>query len=467
MQVKQERGDASHLLPGPATGPNLVAVRVLADAISLALALVLAFVARFDWGWFAFSEDPDLGTLAYVVAGVVWVAAILRGLGARGLYDEDTLVPGGGEFARTWRTFAEGIAVLAFFAFLIRGEQLSRSWFMLGVVFSAILLPLERLAFRRMLAYLRGRGRYRRPVVLIRSGNDPTADDYPRRLAEFDVVGEVGSEELLRGFGDEEPAADSSPGAFLIDSVDWDRDLLWEVVLAAGEQGASVFVLSGLRTVSSHRVTTRDLEGKTVMRVSPPRIAGFRAVEKRFLDLVGALILALPGLVVGVVIAIVQLVSSGRPILYGQMRLGRDGKEFRMYKFRSMRRDAESDSGPTFAEHDDPRRTRFGGLLRRTSLDELPQIWNVLRGQMSLVGPRPERPEFVTRFSEEMRWYRYRLRIKPGLTGLAQALGLRGRSPLESRIEWDNWYIENWSLALDLQILLRTIGAVVRGTNAE
>jgi lipopolysaccharide/colanic/teichoic acid biosynthesis glycosyltransferase len=153
--------------------------------------------------------------------------------------------------------------------------------------------------------------------------------------------------------------------------------------------------------------------------------------------------------------------------MYRQSRLGRDGKEFMMWKFRSMRRDAEAETGPVWADHDDPRRTGFGRFLRRSSLDELPQLWNVLKGDMSMVGPRPERPEFVARFSADMRWYRYRLRIKPGLTGQAQALGLRGKTPLDSRVDQDNWYIENWSLALDLRILAGTLVAVVRGENAE
>ena len=131
-----------------------------------------------------------------------------------------------------------------------------------------------------------------------------------------------------------------------------------------------------------------------------------------------------------------------------------------------MQVDAESGTGPVWAEHKDPRRTAFGGFLRRSSLDELPQLWNVMKGDMSMVGPRPERPEFVEQFSADLRWYRFRLRIKPGLTGHAQALGLRGQTPLDTRVAQDNWYIENWSLALDLQILARTVITVIKGENA-
>jgi len=161
--------------------------------------------------------------------------------------------------------------------------------------------------------------------------------------------------------------------------------------------------------------------------------------------------------------------SSAGPVLYRQRRIGRDGREFEMLKFRSMRTDGEPapgsshaalglavDTGPGGVEGAD-RRTPVGILLRRTSLDELPQLLNVLRGEMSLIGPRPERPEFVDLFGERIERYQDRHRVKSGVTGWAQVNGLRGKTSLRDRIEWDNYYIENWSLRLDLKILLRTI----------
>lgn len=458
MRAEDRGGD------GPNRGRSLVLVHVLLDTLAVTAALCLAGLARFGWGWLAFTEDPELSWKPYVVTGVIWIAVILRALAARSMYDEDTLVPGGAEFARAWKALPEGVAIVAFVAFLVRGEQLSRSWFLLNVAFTALLLLGERRAFRAVLSSLRERGWLRRPVVFVRGPHGAGGDDgpLPRRLAEFDVVEEITSEQLLG-----EEAAAGGSRSYLIDSSDWDRDLLWEMVLAAGQRGSSVFVLSGLRAVSSGRITTRELEGRAVTRVSPPLISGVRAAEKRALDLTVALVLAVPAILVGTVACMIQLLTSGRPVMYRQSRLGRDGKEFMMWKFRSMLKDAESGTGPVWAEHDDPRRTGFGRFLRRSSLDELPQLWNVLKGDMSMVGPRPERPEFVERFSADMRWYRYRLRIKPGLTGRAQALGLRGMTPLDTRVDQDNWYIENWSLALDLQILAGTVLAVVKGENAE
>jgi lipopolysaccharide/colanic/teichoic acid biosynthesis glycosyltransferase len=174
-------------------------------------------------------------------------------------------------------------------------------------------------------------------------------------------------------------------------------------------------------------------------------------------------------------LAVAVKLSSRGPVLFRQRRIGRDGRDFEILKFRSMRIDDEpagppapaklvpipTDLGPGGVEGND-RRTVVGGLMRRTSLDELPQLLNVLRGEMSLVGPRPERPEFVDLFGSRIERYGDRHRVKSGITGWAQVNGLRGRTSLRDRVEWDNYYIENWSLALDLKILLMTLAALVQ-----
>jgi lipopolysaccharide/colanic/teichoic acid biosynthesis glycosyltransferase len=137
-----------------------------------------------------------------------------------------------------------------------------------------------------------------------------------------------------------------------------------------------------------------------------------------------------------------------------------------MWKFRTMVDKAEDDTGPVWADRDDPRCTRFGAFLRRTSLDELPQLWNVLRGEMSLVGPRPERPEFIAQFRQQLPGYMLRHKTKGGITGLAQVSGLRGRTSVERRLELDIEYLEHWSLTLDLKILALTLLRVFRDPNA-
>jgi putative colanic acid biosynthesis UDP-glucose lipid carrier transferase len=161
----------------------------------------------------------------------------------------------------------------------------------------------------------------------------------------------------------------------------------------------------------------------------------------------------------------IKLTSPG-PVLYRQERVTWNGRRFTMLKFRSMPIDSESNSGPVWSRQSDPRATRFGALLRRYSLDELPQLFNVLNGDMSLVGPRPERPEFVAQFRQEIPGYMQKHIVKAGITGWAQVNDLRGSSDLSKRIQYDLYYIDNWSLWFDLRILALTVWHVFRSRNA-
>jgi exopolysaccharide biosynthesis polyprenyl glycosylphosphotransferase len=189
-------------------------------------------------------------------------------------------------------------------------------------------------------------------------------------------------------------------------------------------------------------------------------------VLKRGFDLVlGTIALAVTGPVMLVVATMLRLESAG-PVFYRQERMGLDGRRFQMLKFRTMQVDAEAESGPVWARPDDPRRTRMGAWLRRFSLDELPQLLHVLRGEMSLVGPRPERPAFVDEFRQRVPHYMLRHKVKAGMTGWAQVNGWRGNTSIEKRIEYDLYYIERWSLGFDLKILALTIWTALRPRNA-
>ena len=157
------------------------------------------------------------------------------------------------------------------------------------------------------------------------------------------------------------------------------------------------------------------------------------------------------------IIALLIKWTSPGPVFYRQERMGLDGRPFTVYKFRSMRVDAEDVTGPIWARDDDPRCTPVGRFLRKTDLDELPQIWNVLKGDMSIVGPRPERPFFVDQFKHRFPQYMLRHKVKAGITGWAQVNGWRGNTSLEKRIEFDLYYIENWSVSLDLKIMWMTL----------
>jgi exopolysaccharide biosynthesis polyprenyl glycosylphosphotransferase len=173
-------------------------------------------------------------------------------------------------------------------------------------------------------------------------------------------------------------------------------------------------------------------------------------------------ILAVP---LGVMAILIKLSGKG-PVFYKQTRVGMDQKEFEMLKFRTMAIGAEKEDDPQWTKPDDPRCTRIGAWLRRTSIDELPQLINVIKGQMSLVGPRPERPHLVKQFSEEYKKYMLRHKLKAGMTGWAQIHGFRGDTSLRKRLQYDLSYIRNWSFWLDVWILLRTPRHILRSKNA-
>ena len=199
-----------------------------------------------------------------------------------------------------------------------------------------------------------------------------------------------------------------------------------------------------------------EFAGLPLINLQATPLVGWNLVIKRLFDMSMAILGLLVGAPLLAIIALVVRFSGRGPVFYAQERVGMDGRTFTMYKFRTMRADAEVD-GARMTAPGDPRRTAIGAFLRTLSLDELPQLWNVLRGDMSLVGPRPERPCFIEDFKREIPRYALRHKIKAGMTGWAQVNGMRGNTSIEKRIELDLYYIENWSILLDLKILLRTV----------
>jgi Undecaprenyl-phosphate glucose phosphotransferase len=205
------------------------------------------------------------------------------------------------------------------------------------------------------------------------------------------------------------------------------------------------------------KATLEDLDGTPVINLSQVPLQGWASLVKRMLDLALALPATLVLLPLLPLVALAIWIEDRGPIFYRQERMGLDGRPFEILKFRSMRVHAEASTGPVWATKDDPRRTVVGAWLRRWSLDELPQLWNVLRGEMSIVGPRPERPAFVREFKERLPQYMLRHRVKAGITGWAQVHGWRGNTSIRKRLQYDLYYIENWSLGLDLKILWMTV----------
>ena len=214
------------------------------------------------------------------------------------------------------------------------------------------------------------------------------------------------------------------------------------------------------------RSRVEDLDGLPTINLSETPLEGWSRFLKRGFDLIVATVALIVFSPVMLIVAIAIKLGDRGPIFYRQERMGLDGKPFDIVKFRSMRVGAEKDSGAKWAEKDDPRRTRVGRFIRETSLDELPQLFNVLLGDMSVVGPRPERPQFVEQFRAEFPHYMLRHKVRAGITGWAQVHGWRGNTSIRMRIEHDLYYIENWSLMLDLKILFMTLIHGLKHENA-
>jgi Undecaprenyl-phosphate glucose phosphotransferase len=239
---------------------------------------------------------------------------------------------------------------------------------------------------------------------------------------------------------------------------------LLDLVESTSREGVDVKVVPDLLQFIALRARLEDLDGVPVINLNDVPLQGVNAFIKRCLDVVisaaALLLMSVPGLIISWLIKR----SSQGPIFYTQERMGLDGKQFNVYKFRTMPLNAESDSGPVWADEDDPRATGVGSWLRRHDLDEWPQFWNVLVGEMSIVGPRPERPFFVAQFKHRIPQYMLRHKVKAGITGWAQVNGWRGNTSLEKRIEFDLYYIENWSVTLDIKIMWLTLVRAVTAT---
>jgi Undecaprenyl-phosphate glucose phosphotransferase len=342
---------------------------------------------------------------------------------------------------------------------------------------SILLISLGHLVHRRAAALLRDQG-WAEVRVLVVGGGEVGQMIVQKLLYSpgmgYRVVGLVNGQSALQ-----------VQGAPLLGTVDQLRELIAEHeideviigepeatheelmrVISLCERGrVSIKVFPDLFQIMASEISIGHLNGLPLLNVRDVALHGWNVGMKRAMDLIVAalgLIFLSPFLLL--VALLVKLDSPG-PVLYAQERMGLDARPFWCLKFRSMRQDAERD-GPGWTTKDDPRCTRVGRVLRRTNIDELPQLINVLIGEMSLVGPRPERPIYVEQFRRAIPRYMERHREKAGITGWAQVNGLRGDTSIPERTKYDLWYIENWSLALDIKIFLRTVLRFGSGSNA-
>lgn len=357
--------------------------------------------------------------------------------------------------------------LLLHFPFLVARRAMSGPVLLLGMCLTMGLVLVVHLVFRWLQPYLQARGIGFDRTLLIGAPDDcrTVADQLVRHYgSQYPILGYLGppapETSQMRRLGDpgklERVLHTQRVDHVLIASVHHEYEEVLRIVDLCADYEVTCRVLPDLFELITGRVTVGEVEGLPTITLGETPLSGSGAVVKRLEDLVLALIgLLITGLVMLILGPIIKLTSRG-PVLYAQARVGLDGKVFTMYKFRTMRVDAETETGPVWAKPTDPRTTWIGKFMRRNNLDELPQFYNVLKGDMSVVGPRPERPFFINEFKQQIPHYMRRHLVKCGLTGWAQVCGLRGETSIQDRTRYDIWYVENWSLWLDLKIIFMT-----------
>lgn len=445
-------------------------LNLLADALAVGLALWLAYRLRFS-GWPIPLLHDVPGARVYVLALpwvilVVWLSAQYTGL-----YLQRRGISGVDEFSRVIKAAGAAFLLILGFTFFYREVSYSRVVVFYAWIFSIAFMSFFRSLLRRWQVNWRRQGVGVSRVALV--GLTESALQVAQTIRRFPglgyrMIGVVSGEEQapeawngLRVLG----SLADLPRLLKSETLDeiivalpaGDRAGLEKLLLEAGDLGVEFRIVSDLFGIITNPLETDELNGIPLFALKhSPLARPLARAAKRLLDFSGSafsLILLSP---LFLVLALAVKAGSAGPVFYRQERVTRGNKPFRIYKFRSMRQDAEQGTGPVWASKEDDRRTPIGSFLRKTSLDELPQLLNVLRGEMSLVGPRPERPHFVEQFKQTIPRYLERHKVKAGLSGWAQLHGLRGNTPVEERTKYDLWYVENWSLALDIKIILRT-----------
>lgn len=455
---------------------------VVSDALAIEGAFVLSYWLRFDsplTSWF----PVELGVPpfdAYLYGSLFVIPAWIFLFKSRGLYRPRRTVHFSEEFFPVVRVVFLGMLIVMAAAFFYRAFSFSRLVFGLLGLSSVILLSFGRYVVMKFEQWWYSTGRDTKSVILI--GSNPTAARVYEMIASQPSLGyrilgyfTAGPKRSLSGttaqFLGTLPKVplfvrNNNVDVILIALSSKDHPLLLDLIRECEGLNTEMLMVPDLVDLMTSRVRITELEGIPFLQVKEAALSTWNQIIKRGFDIVTAALVLLLASPVMILIAIMVKLTSHGPVFYLQERIGLDGKPFKVIKFRTMKTDAEKESGPVWARKDDPRTTSIGRILRRFSLDELPQLLNVLKGEMSIVGPRPERQFFVDRFKGQIPKYLDRHRVKTGMTGWAQVNGLRGNAPIEERTKYDVYYVENWSLVFDLKIISKTLRAVLFGSDA-
>jgi len=443
------------------------------DLVIIATAWLISYPIRFLYLTSHFPPIhgvPSFGQYAYLGAGIIALWFFVFFLG--GVYRSRRTQKIGLELEAIAKCHTFAFLTLVAMVFLVLGDRYSRAVLLVFYVLTFALLVFERILIRSLTHSLRRHGFNLRVTLVV--GNNEISAAFIERLRLHPELGliikgvvQLESENLLLQKTDLPILGTSADLTAVLETHGIDqvilalknsqRDQLDLILASLVDQNVDVRIIPDLHQYITLGCEVEEFEGLPLISLNQSPIVGWNRVAKRISDVIYASVaLVIFSPLMAVVALSIRFFTPG-PIFIRQERMGLDGRVFRMLKFRSMRVDAEKNSGAVWAKKDDDRTTWIGRILRRTSLDELPQLVNVLRGEMSCVGPRPERPALVAKFKNDIPKYMLRHKVKAGMTGWAQINGWRGDTSLEKRIEYDLYYISNWSLIFDFKIMLMTL----------
>ena len=451
---------------------------VITDAITIYTGFMLATWIRFDSGWIRvrFGEPANLYAI-YAKGALVATVLCLIVFKILGLFVRPQMGSFANKIPRLVRATGIGILATIVLAFAVRNTifDYSSGVLIISLMTVSLLLVIGRYIMFRIEWNMSRHSSDTNQILII--GTDSVAAHLQRTLKKevmlrAKVTGflrtdasepdkEIKTEQIIGKVENIEELVEKNPvDQIILTDSSMGHQRIVDLILLCDRNLITFNMVPDLFRIMTSSMDMQSLNDIPLLGMGKwPLDLFWNRVLKRAEDVAGAivgLIIAAP--VIGIASGLIKSSSPG-PVFYRQERCGENGKVFDLYKLRTMPVDAEKESGPVWTVENDPRRTKIGTFLRQYNLDELPQLWNVLTGDMSLIGPRPERPHFVEKFKEDVGRYMWRHVSKPGMTGWAQVNGLRGNTSIEERIKYDLYYLENWSLALDLKIILRTIFA--------
>ncbi len=451
---------------------------VTSDVVVILLSWSLAFYLRFHTNFIPVTKGiPRFDSYAALSVTIllVWVTTF----SVLGIYRASSIMPRVSNLLHFLKAHLIAFFVFLALTYLFSDYRFSRVTLFYFAVLSGAFLILARLSLHWVLRAIGALSLFQKKVLIVGDGVTARAIagrfqrhphlgvDFIGFLNKAGIVSSGGANPVLGTYIDIEALVLRHQISGVIIALPREEAGVEDLILRSlANSTVEVQLVPDLQEYMVLGCSVESFEGMPVLTLNQSPITFGWMLVKRCFDFFLSAVALLILMPILLLVAVLVKATSRGPIFYSQERMGLDGVTFKMWKFRSMRIDAESKTGPVWAKPNDDRRTPIGAILRASSLDELPQFWNVLRGDMSLVGPRPERPQFVDQFRGNIPTYMYRHKVKAGITGWAQVNGWRGDTSLEKRIECDLYYIRNWSLTLDLKILLLTVFKGIVNKNA-